>query len=158
MTALALSRLPYWRWWRATRRRRQGNRPGAAVKPWNGIVALIGLLVALDQLVKYVLVTPDWAWHVQPTSWLINPLIFTATLSPLLLVPAARRAASFAIAGAVGNALSELTTPAIANPFVAQIRDSTFAFNLADAYLATGVILAILAVPAIVTARPRRHP
>lgn len=155
-----MSKNPYWRWWRY-RRRRIANRKGAVAKPWNGLIrvaAIVGLLVVFDQLVKTILVTPDWAWHEQPSTWLLNPTIFILSLLPFLLFRVTQLAASFGIAAAIGNGLSALGGGAVANPFVMQHGEDFIAFNVADAYLMVGLALSIIAaLTVLVRHRPRRQ-
>ena len=142
MSSIAVLSKPYWRWLRWHRKRGSFRRSTTIAKPWNGMIraAMIVLpLLALDQLTKNILNTPDWGWHSQPTSWIISPLLGCALALPFLRFNHARLPACLFIAGCIGNLTSFLVTNKIANPYVIQRGADTVAFNTADLCLFASV-------------------
>jgi len=125
-----------WLWWR-----NRNRNPSGEAK----VLALIGSLVALDQVSKYLLGTADWAWHNQGAAWTAQSLATTALVGLLLLTERFRLAAAFLVAGGLGNLLSELSQNTIANPFQTQMGDTFVAFNAADVMLLTGMALGVIA-------------
>lgn len=153
MTTLAISP---WRRWARWRRRRGLANLGPPVK----VLSFVALLVALDQATKAQLTTEAWAWHQQPRTWLIQPLITLLVALPFLLSPLTRRAATFAVAGVIGNGLSALRFDVVANPIQVRTETHAVAFNLADVFLILGFAFAAFAVAAhtVHLLTTRRHP
>ena len=157
MSSHAVASKPYWRWIRFHRKRGTFHRGKRAVaKPWNGLV-LIAALIAFDQYTKAQLTTADWAWHSQPATWLIYPMIALLVTAPFLLIRRTRLAAIFTLAGTLGNMTSELRFDVIANPAQIQSGDTVVAFNAADVFLMTGLVLAGWAVVTIILALVTRR-
>lgn len=152
MSTLALSHLPFWRWWRH-RRWNIRRRPGAIAKPWNGIV-IVGLLIAADQLAKHLLVTQSGMQHVSSTAWLIQAVLMACILPVFALFQPIRIAVLLCVAGGSANALSDLLHGVVANPITVQYGHNLVAFNLADVYLVSGIVMAIVT---LATYRPRRQ-
>lgn len=153
MTALAYSRLPYWRWRRSRRQREQ--RRGAVAKPWNGLVLILGL-IATDQLTKHLLVSPSGS-HVAPSDWLIGAALTLPVFIALLFVAPLQYAAAFAVSGLGSNTLSVLIYGSAQNPFLMFPDGHGVAFNAADTYQIIAAVLAFTAIPAVISIRPRRH-
>lgn len=153
MTAVASK--PWWRWFRF-RRNRGGYQLGPPVK----VLSLVGLLLAFDQVTKHTLTTQDWAVHTQTGRWLLLPTATIAITLPLLLFAITRAIAVLTTSGALGNLVSQLTQNEVANPIQVQYGTTTAAFNLADVYIVSALILAAWAGVILSTriTNPRRQP
>jgi len=148
---------PWWRWWRWNIKGRSIKHPP---KPWNAIVkalALISALVAADQLSKHFLVSPG-GWHEPDTYWRIEAIVLLPIYGAFLCFAPTQMAAAFATAGLLGNTMSVAILGAAPNPFLMFPNGNGIAFNLADVFALVGFILVIVAIPAIIQARPRRQP
>lgn len=102
------------------------------------LLILAGLL-ALDLATKYILTTPEWAWHPRTSGWQLTAVVCAVLFSLLLMHPVTRLPGAVLIAGSLGNLIDSFNPQGIHNPFVMYRDDIQTAFNLADVYLASAV-------------------
>lgn len=110
-------------------------------------VCLAVAVVAVDQLTKLLLPTPEWAWHYLDHSWRWSAL--TALILPAAMMlwrPVLLPAALFA-GGIGGNLLSLVVFGRVANPFVVEHGGTLTAFNVADVSIIAGDVALVLALP-----------
>lgn len=112
-------------------------------------VMLLGAaaFAALDQWVKLILVTPDWAYHQRSAAWFASSLVLFLAMGGLALLPSlavAIGAALFA-GGLLGNLISagadHLEVP---NPLLLGYHYGV-AFNVADVCILTGNLTLMVA-------------
>jgi hypothetical protein len=115
-------------------------------------------LAALDLAHKAVAPTPDWAYHVRSSSWVLLALGLVAMCFALARVPsrAVGLAAGVLAGGAAGNLVSAVTSErGIPNPIV--VGDpAVVAFNVADVFTLVGIAL-LMATLVATTIRNREQ-
>jgi hypothetical protein len=101
-------------------------------------------LAAADLWVKAFATTPAWAYHERSTGWIalcmvLLPSLLLVTRVPSALVPPA---AGLLAAGVIGNVMSAAWNDFyVPNPIVVHGERGFLAFNLADIFAVTGILL-----------------
>ncbi len=133
------------------RARRHHGRSGTVV-----IVGRVGImlgvalpLAAADLLVKAHTPTPLWAYHERSLGWLALSIGLFVALLLVTRIPAAlvAPAAGLLAAGLLGNSLSAAWNGMeVPNPLVATVDRGVIAFNLADIFVLTGILVLLLVI------------
>jgi len=122
-------------------------------------VASAVVLVAVDQVVKASVSTPQWAFHHRSYGWVALSIAVLVGALLLTLVPsrAVAVAAGIMSAGAIGNLISaRLYGNRVPNPLVIGNYERGFAFNLADVFFLAGNLLLMAALVVMVVRRRDR--
>lgn len=107
-------------------------------------VALGALLAAADLAVKAAVATPAWSYHPRSGAWVALTLTVVVGCLALARVPstAVALAAGVTAGGAAGNLVSfAVSGRGVENPLVIRGSAAGVAFNLADVYFLTGIVL-----------------
>ena len=113
---------------------------------WRAVVtiALAALLAAADLAHKTAAATPEWGYHMRSDEWLALTTAVVLGCVLLVRVPswAVAAAAGVLAGGASGNALSAVGSgEGVPNPIVVGGSDFLIAFNLADVFTLTGILV-----------------
>ncbi len=103
-------------------------------------------LAALDLAVKAALPTPWWAYHQRSLAWVVLCLVVLAGIGLLVRLPSplVPPAAGILAGGVLGNALSAAWNGlAVPNPLMLTGSHSVIAFNLADVWVAVGLLVLV---------------
>ncbi len=98
---------------------------------------------------KAVEPTAPWAYHHRSSSWLLLSLVLLSATVAVTRIPsvAVPPAAGLLAAGLLGNTLSAAWNGmAVPNPLVVTGERSIIAFNLADVWALTGIVLLMAAI------------
>jgi lipoprotein signal peptidase len=112
-------------------------------------VMLLGAaaFAALDQWVKLILVTPDWAYHQRSATWFVSSLALFLAMAGLALLPSLAVAVGAALfaGGLLGNLISAGANHLeVANPLLLGYHYG-IAFNVADVCILTGNLTLMVA-------------
>ena len=102
---------------------------------------------AVDQWVKLLKTTPDWAYHHRSGAWFVGSAVLFVAMAALALVPSLGIAvgASLFAGGLLGNMMSASTDHFyVPNPLLVGHADG-IAFNIADVCILTGNVTLMLA-------------
>jgi hypothetical protein len=113
---------------------------------WRAVVtiALAALLAAADLAHKTAAATPEWGYHMRSDEWLALTTAVVLGCVLLVRVPswAVAAAAGVLAGGASGNALSAVGSgEGVPNPIVVGGSDFLIAFNLADVFTLSGIVV-----------------
>ncbi len=106
-------------------------------------------LAALDIWVKATVPTEPWAYHTRSYGWLALSLGVLAAMMLISQVPSTVVAAAAGVlaAGVLGNGLSAAWNGMeVPNPLVVDSDRAIVAFNLADVWALTGIVLLVVAL------------
>ncbi len=123
-----------------------------------GMLLAATIVAAVDQWVKVLVSTPDWAYHQRSDSWFLGSCVLFVGMAMLGTLPSRGVAAGAALfcGGVLGNLMSasadHLEVP---NPLLIGHGDG-IAFNVADVSILTGNVTLMIALCALVI-RNRAH-
>jgi len=122
---------------------------GAARLRMRLFVMLLGAaaFAALDQWVKLVLVTPDWAYHQRSAAWFAGSCVLLLAMAGLALLPSPAVAVGAALfaGGLLGNLISaSVDHLQVPNPLLLGFHYG-IAFNVADVCILTGNLTLMVA-------------
>jgi len=106
-------------------------------------------LAALDLAHKLAAPTEDWAYHARGAAWIAMSGFVALACIALTRVPSVTVAAMAGVlaAGAAGNGIAAISWErGIPNPLVVNLGAAAIAFNLADLFTLTGILLLMLAL------------
>ncbi len=113
---------------------------------WRALVtiAVAALLAAVDLAHKTAAGTPPWGYHDRSDAWVALATAVVVGCLLLARIPsrAVAAAAGVLAGGAAGNVVSELASgEGVPNPIVLEGSRHVIAFNLADLFTLTGILL-----------------
>ncbi len=103
-------------------------------------------LAAADLLVKALEPTEPWAYHERSLAWLALSISLLAGMAAVARIPSAfvAPAAGVVAGGVLGNSLSAAWNGMeVPNPLILGGDDAIIAFNLADVWALTGILLLV---------------
>ena len=123
------------------------------------VLALAASLTAADLAHKALAGSPAWAYHPRGGGWYALTAAVVAGCIWLTRVPSrvVAVASGLLAGGAAGNALSAAVSPrGVPNPLVVRGESHVVAFNLADVFTVTGIVLLTSALLAVTVANRDR--
>jgi len=103
-------------------------------------------LAAADLLVKAQRPTEPWAYHERSLGWLVLSISLLVGMAAIARIPSAlvAPAAGVVAGGVLGNSLSAAWNGmAVPNPLILGGDNAVIAFNLADIWALTGILLLV---------------
>ncbi|HZT15827.1 MAG TPA: signal peptidase II [Gaiellaceae bacterium] len=125
-----------------------------------GVLVAAVVLCAIDLQLNSVLTTPDWAYHHRSGAWIAACLLTLAGTAAATRVPSAAVAvgAGLLAGGVLGNLVSALVNGgSVPDPLLIGTHQGV-AFNIADLFTLSGIVLVIGGLMAVVIVNRDRLP